>query len=101
MPQGYSIEVYGEPECKNTVHELVYTWQDALSRLNIVVQQISEKYNIKPICLLRMSSEETCVSSGRVSTYSFTCRENRSVTIFICYFKENVSHQGQLIAQSS
>lgn len=95
MPQGYSIEICGGPVCKNTVHELVYTWQDALSQLNIVIQQFSEKYNIKPICLLRMSSEETCIRTGRVSAYSFTCCEGSQVTIYICYTKESVSHQGQ------
>lgn len=70
--EGYSIEVCGEKDYENSVCECFPTWDEAVKRLSILVEEKAEQYNIKPICLLRVSSQETCHTSGIASVYSFT-----------------------------
>ena len=71
--EGYAIEICGEGRSvSNNVCECFPTWDEAIKRLGSIVQQKADQYDAKPLCLLRLSSQETCHSTGVVSVYSFT-----------------------------
>lgn len=69
--EGYTIEVCGDPNNKNVVCDTFSTWEDMVDRLKYIVQDKIDEYDIKPICLLRVSSQQTCEKDGVVNVYSF------------------------------
>lgn len=97
--EGYAIEICGEKDTNNTLCECFPTWDEAIKRLVVVVEELIEKYDSKPICLLRLSSQKTCNAAGAVSVYSFT---KVSVIVQIrAVFRETSSLQSLPCAQSS
>lgn len=98
---GYAIEICGESidNCKNSVCECFSTWNEAIKQLGKIVEEKTEQYDSNPICLLRLSSQETCNTSGIVSVYLFT---KANVIIQIrAIFTETASLQVPLNVQSS
>lgn len=69
--EGYTIEICGDPNKKNTVCDTFSTWEEVIDRLRHVVQEKIDEYDTKPICLLRLSSKQTCEKDGVVNVYSF------------------------------
>lgn len=98
--EGYAIEVCGESESvSNNVCERFPTWDEAIKRLGAVVQEKSDQYNANPICLLRLSSQQICNTTGVASVYSFT---GSGIIIQIrALFKETSSLQALPCALSS
>jgi hypothetical protein len=91
--EGYSIEVLGEPNGLNTVCDCFSTWEKVLLRVNRVVEEKADQYDAKPICLLRVSSQQTCNTIGVVNMYSLTKAEYIITIQIRAIFKETSSLQ--------
>ncbi len=97
--EGYTIEVCGDPNNKNVVCDTFSTWEDVIDRLKYVVQEIIDEYDTKPICLLRVSSQQACDKDGVVNVYSFI---KIGMTIQVrAIFKRTSFLQVQQVALSS
>jgi hypothetical protein len=100
--EGYSIEVSGDCDISNTVQECFPSWDEAVRCLNRTVEEIINKYSVKPICLLRMSSQEICNSEGNVTVYSLRGKYNITIIIKAIYSSKEISlSPEQLVVQSS
>jgi hypothetical protein len=100
--EGYSIEVIGDYNVSNTVHECLSSWDEAVNCLKWTVQELIDKYDIKPICLLRMSSRETCDSEGNVNVYSLCGKNTMTISIKALYASKEISvYPEQLAVQFS
>jgi hypothetical protein len=97
--EGYSIEVCGDPNNKNVICDTFSTWEDVIDRLKYIVQEKIDEYDTKPICLLRVSSQQACEKDGVVNVYSFI---KIGITIQVrAIFKRTSFLPVQPIAQSS